>query len=188
MRIIAGAAKGRPIKAPPSRLTRPTTDRTRESLFSILTSRSDLNWEDCRVMDVFAGSGALGLEAVSRGASFAFFVDADHAACQTIRGNVRALEFHEQTQIIRRDIRRLGPRPSDMGEAFNLIFLDPPYGKGLVEPALGALLEGGWVAGHALLVIEESVRTPIAPVNGLAIADERIYGDTKIVILTRQSP
>lgn len=136
MRIVAGAYRGRAITAPEGQGTRPTSDRAREALFNVLVHAPwSPGLQGLRVMDLFAGSGALGLEALSRGAAFCLFVETDAAARGAIRDNVEALgakgELFRRTRVHRRDATDLGPRPSSDGAAFDLAFLDPPYAKGL---------------------------------------------------------
>jgi 16S rRNA (guanine966-N2)-methyltransferase len=183
MRIVGGQFKGRAIAAPPGRDTRPTGDRAREAMFNILAHAP---WspgvEGARVLDLFAGSGALGLEAMSRGAAFALFVETDAAARGAIRDNVEALGLFGATRIHRRDATDLGVKPAGLGEPFNLVFLDPPYGKGLGPAALARLRPGGWITDNALLVFEcGEDETPATP--GFDTLDERIYGVAKVLFL-----
>src|SRR5215510_3564714 len=155
MRIVGGQFKGRAIAAPPGGDTRPTADRARESVFNVL---AHADWspgvEGRRVLDLFAGSGALGLEAISRGAAFALFVETDAAARGAIRDNVEALGLFGVTRIHRRDATDLGVKPAGLGDPFDLVFLDPPYGKGLGERAMSKLREGGWITEDALIAFE----------------------------------
>lgn len=155
MRIVSGQFKGRPIQAPKTNATRPTSDRARESLFNIL---AHADWapdlDGARAIDLFAGSGALGFEAISRGASFCLFVETAHAARGTIRQNIEALSFFGKTRLHRRSATDLGEIPAGIGAAFDIAFMDPPYRKGLVEPCLRALRSGGWLADTALVVVE----------------------------------
>jgi 16S rRNA (guanine966-N2)-methyltransferase len=183
MRIIGGAFKGRPIAAPPGRDTRPTSDRAREGAFNILAHAPwTTGIAGCRVLDLFAGSGALGLEALSRGAAFALFVDTDAAARGIIRENIEALGLLGVTRIHRRDAADLGAKPAGLGAPFDLVFLDPPYGKGLGEAALAKLSSGGWIGPDALIALECAAdETPITV--GLETLDERTYGAAKVVFL-----
>ena len=155
MRIVGGSFKGRGIATPAGRTTRPTSDRAREAVFNIL---AHADWapslEGARVLDVFAGSGALGFEALSRGAAFCLFVETDDAARGAIRDNIEAFGLFGATRVHRRDATQLGPRPGSQAESFNLVFLDPPYGKGLGEQALDALRAGNWLSEDALIVFE----------------------------------
>ncbi len=183
MRIVGGQFKGRAIAAPAGRDTRPTGDRAREAMFNILAHAP---WspgvEGRRVLDLFAGSGALGLEAMSRGAAFALFVETDAAARGAIRDNIEALGLFGTTRIHRRDATDLGVKPAGVGEPFDLVFLDPPYGKGLGERALSRLHEGGWIGADALIVFEVGVdEAPAMP--GFETLDARDYGAAKVLFL-----
>ena len=177
MRIVGGRLKGRVLHAPASRAIRPTSERLRESIFDILAHRHDAV-EGARVVDLFAGSGALGIEALSRGAEFALFVDNGVEARALLRANVEALALGGVTRIWRADATRLGKAPA--GPPFTLAFLDPPYDKGLAGPALAALCEGGWLAADALVVVEEAAKAEIAAPPALELVDERVYGETRI--------
>src|SRR3954466_16118318 len=153
MRVVGGRLKGRNLASPSSQAIRPTADRLRESVFNILIHAYDDPVQDARVLDLFAGTGALGIEAVSRGAGFALFVDQDAEARALLRENVAALGLGGTPRIFRRDATRLGP--AHPLEPFSLVFLDPPYGKGLAEQALISARDGGWLAPGALIVVEE---------------------------------
>ncbi|WP_026608205.1 16S rRNA (guanine(966)-N(2))-methyltransferase RsmD [Methylocapsa acidiphila] len=179
MRIIGGRLKGRSLKGPASQAIRPTSDRLRETLFNILAHSYGDPVEDARVLDVYAGTGALGLEALSRGARFACFVEQGAEACALIRANVETLRLGDAVHILRRDARKLGTAAAQ--DRFNLAFLDPPYGKGLAAPTLAGLRDGGWLAEGALLVIEETAQAEIALPEGFNLIDARSYGDTQIV-------
>ncbi|MBV8108055.1 MAG: 16S rRNA (guanine(966)-N(2))-methyltransferase RsmD [Hyphomicrobiales bacterium] len=183
MRIVGGRLKGRCLAAPSSRAIRPTSERLRESIFDILEHRYPGHVGGERVVDLFAGSGALAIEALSRGARFALFVDNSAEAGALLRANVDALGLGGVTRIWRADAARLGTAPA--GGPFRLAFLDPPYGQSLAGPALTSLLQGGWLEPDALCVVEEAAKAEIAAPAGLALVDERIYGDTKIAILER---
>ncbi len=179
MRIVGGSLKGRGLSAPPGRSTRPTSDRVREAVFNVLMHGvENFDIKDARVLDLFAGSGALGLEALSRGAKFALFVEEDAAARGVIRENADSLGVLGQTKIWRRDATRLGPCASS--PPFNLVFADPPYGKGLGEAALKSLIDGGWTAPDAVLVVEEAASVAIAALEELELIDQRIYGDAQV--------
>ncbi|MCC0005970.1 MAG: 16S rRNA (guanine(966)-N(2))-methyltransferase RsmD [Methylobacteriaceae bacterium] len=180
MRIVGGRFRGRTLKGPSSQAVRPTSDRLRETIFNILTHGHEDAVENARVIDLFAGTGALGLEAVSRGARFALFVDEGSEARALLRENVEALGLGGLTRIFRRDATKLGDAPT--GEKFDLAFLDPPYGKGLAPRALRALIEGRWLTDGALCVIEEAADEEIALPAGVELLDRRTYGDTQIVI------
>jgi 16S rRNA (guanine966-N2)-methyltransferase len=184
MRIVAGKFKGARIEAPKGLATRPTSDRVREALFNVLQHGSpEVDLEGARVLDLF--SGALGLEACSRGARFCLFVEESAEARGAIRRNVEALHLTGATKIWRRDATRLGE--AGTLAPFDLIFLDPPYGKGLGEAALAAAVAGGWVADGAIVALEEraAAEVPIPP--QFQELEVRRYGDTKIV-LARNAP
>src|SRR5499433_1958140 len=154
MRVIGGRLRGRPIAGPHSSVIRPTADRLRESLFNILVHAYGDPITGARVLDLFAGTGALGIEALSRGAAFALFVDDGAQARALLRENVAALGLGGTTRIFRRDATKLGP--AHPIEPFSLAFLDPPYGQHLAERALTSARAGGWLAPDALIVVEEA--------------------------------
>ena len=185
MRIVAGQFKGRPIKAPKTEATRPTSDRARESLFNIL---AHADWapdlDGARVIDLFAGSGALGLEAISRGAAFCLFVETAHAARGAIRENVDTLQLFGTTRIHRRSATDLGDLPAGLGAPFDIAFMDPPYRKGLVEPCLEALSTGGWLLPGALIVVE-TAEDEVLDVDGWTILADRKIGAAQMWFLTR---
>jgi len=184
MRIIGGQFSGRKIIAPKGMVARPTAERTREALFNILTSRGDVEFEGARVIDLFAGSGALGLEAMSRGADWCLFVETDAGARGAIRDNIEALALFGSTRIHRRSAADLGSKPAGVGPAFTLAFLDPPYGKGLCGPALEILHSGGWLKPGAVVIVEQGAdETPVA-VNAFTEEDRRTYGAAQIGIYT----
>jgi 16S rRNA (guanine966-N2)-methyltransferase len=182
MRIVAGAWKGRALVAPSGHHTRPTSDRARESLFNRLAHAP---WSPGlakrRVLDLFAGSGALGLEALSRGAAFALFVETDEAARGAIRRNIEALQAFGNTRLHRRSAVDLGPRPAGLGAPFDLVFLDPPYGQGLIPQAVAALPAAGWIAQDALIVAETGADEPLT-LPGFSPLDERRTGAARISI------
>lgn len=183
MRIVGGALKGRSIMAPEGRTTRPTSDRARESIFNILEHAAWSNGvEKARVIDLFAGSGAFGLEALSRGAAFALFVETDDAARGAIRENIESFHLFGVTRIHRRDAADLGKKPAGVGAPFTLAFLDPPYRKGLIPRALTCLIEGGWLDPEARIIVECAAGETI-DLCGLPVADERIYGAAKTIFL-----
>jgi 16S rRNA (guanine966-N2)-methyltransferase len=181
VRIVGGEFRGRPLATPRGNAIRPTTDRTREALFNILSHRFADRLEGARVLDLFAGTGALGLEALSRGASFALFVEESVEGRGLIRTNVESLGLTGRSKIFRRDATDLG-EPGTM-QPFGLLFADPPYGKGLGERALQSARAGGWLVPAALCIVEESAAAPFAPGPGFSIVDERGYGDTVIRII-----
>jgi 16S rRNA (guanine966-N2)-methyltransferase len=184
MRIVAGALRGRALKAPQSQSVRPTSDRLRESIFDILAHAYDDPVPGARVIDLFAGTGALGLEALSRGAERALFVDEGAEARALLRANIEALGLGGVTRIFRRDATKLGAAPP--GEIFTLAFLDPPYGRGLAPRALRSLREGGWLAEHALILIEEASDAAVELPEGFEEAERRRYGDTQIIFARRR--
>ncbi|MEC7234735.1 MAG: 16S rRNA (guanine(966)-N(2))-methyltransferase RsmD [Pseudomonadota bacterium] len=183
MRIVGGEFGGTPLSAPKGRTTRPTGERTREALFSILASQADFSLARARVLDLFAGTGALGLEALSRGGDFCLFVENDTRVRGTLRDNCDACGVLGRTTIYRRDATRLGPRVSSAGPVFNLVFADPPYGKKLADAALDALAAGDWLAHDAMLVVEEDRRAGFEAPAGFTETQRRSYGDTELVFL-----
>ena len=181
MRIVAGRLRGRVLKAPASAAIRPTADRLRETIFNVLVHAYGDPITDARVLDLFAGTGALGLEALSRGAIFALFVEEAAEARALIRENVEALGLTGATRIFRRDATKLGDaRPIEL---FALVFCDPPYGKGLAERALASARAGGWLAPGALIVVEESVESKFVSPAGFEELERRCYDDTEIIFL-----
>lgn len=184
MRIVSGEFRGKAIRAPAGAATRPTSDRAREAIFNILEHAAwSKGLREARVIDLFAGSGALGLEALSRGAAFCLFVETDEAARGAIRENVEAMGLFGRTRVHRRDATQLGVRPGSDGPAFDLAFLDPPYGKGLGETALARLAEGGWLAPGATAVFERGADEPPLEAPGYAVVDERRYGAARVWFL-----
>ncbi|MBB93261.1 MAG: 16S rRNA (guanine(966)-N(2))-methyltransferase RsmD [Rhodobacteraceae bacterium] len=178
MRIVAGRFRGRRLaalgKGDPGAHLRPTTDRVRESLFSMLTHLDAI--DGARVLDLFAGTGALGLEALSRGASHVTFVDSGRKAVSLIKDNVSLLGCTDEVEIISRDVRKLGP-----GTPCDLVFLDPPYGQDLGAKALASAASAGRLAPGALIVWEET--TPMPAPDGFTLEDQRRYGDTHVTLL-----
>jgi 16S rRNA (guanine966-N2)-methyltransferase len=183
MRIVGGNLKGRALLGPKagSLAIRPTSDRLRESLFNILSHSADVALDGVRVLDLFAGTGALSFEAISRGASFALLVDDSTDARGIIRGNQDALGLGGATRIYRRDATRLGPI-SGM-DPFSLVFCDPPYGKALGELALASARDGGWLSAGAFVVWEETVAAELEIPSGFDTTDHRSYGDTQVRFL-----
>jgi 16S rRNA (guanine966-N2)-methyltransferase len=181
MRIVGGRLKGRNLASPSSRDIRPTADRLREALFNILIHAYDDPITDARVLDLFAGTGALGIEAVSRGAKFALFVDNGAEARALMRDNVEALGLGGVTKVYRRDATNLGP--AHPMEPFSLVFLDPPYAKGLADKALTSLRDGGWLAQSALLMVEEAKAAEFNAPDGFDELERRVYDDTEFVFL-----
>lgn len=190
MRIVAGKHRGRAILGPEDESVRPTSDRVRENLFNILAhgklaQESVPLLEDARVLDVFAGTGALGLEALSRGAAHVVFLDQDLKSLQYVKRNVSALDEEARTTLVQADACA-SPAPSKVRgnpAPRTLLFLDPPYRSGLAAPALAALAAAGWLAPAAIAVVElDGLESFTAP-DGFTIEDERKYGRTKLVFL-----
>jgi 16S rRNA (guanine966-N2)-methyltransferase len=188
MRIVAGDYRGRSLVAPKGHSTRPTADRARQALFNVLEHAS---WSGgvvgLRTLDLFAGSGALGLEALSRGAAFCLFVDPDPSAADAIAGNIAALRQGDHSDVRRWDATRLPPRPSALS-AFDLAFLDPPYGAGLAEPALASLVSGGWLSPGALAVVERGVGEAPLVAPRFRILNDRIWGAARVWFLRFELP
>lgn len=184
MRIVSGRLRGRALTAPAGSATRPTSDRARQALFDVLAHAP---WapelEGARVIDLFAGSGALGLEAMSRGAASCLFVETDEAARGAIRANLEALDLMGAARVHRRDATDLGPRPASAGAAFDLAFLDPPYGRGLGERALAELAAHGWLAPGALCVWERAADESAPPPPGFTSLDDRTWGAARVDFL-----
>ena len=188
LRIVGGKHRGRTIGAPEGRATRPTSSRAREALFNILLHA---NWRqdgtspmiEARVLDAFAGSGALGLEALSRGAAHVTFLDNDSGAIRLIGENLRKLGETAAAKVVRAD----ATRPPPVREACDLVLLDPPYRSGLAAPALAALDQAGWIAVDGIVTVELAHSEDVAPPAGFEVIDERRYGAAKIVILRKAS-
>ncbi|MDP2011747.1 MAG: 16S rRNA (guanine(966)-N(2))-methyltransferase RsmD [Phenylobacterium sp.] len=184
MRIVSGDFRGKAIVTPAGDATRPTSDRARQAVFNILEHAAwSKGLRDLRVIDLFAGSGALGFEALSRGAAFCLFVETDEAARGAIRENVDAMGLFGRTRVHRRSAVNLGTRPGADGPAFDLAFLDPPYAKGLGEVALAKLRDGGWLAPEALIVFERGSAEPAFSVEGFEVLDARDYGAARVHFL-----
>lgn len=181
MRVVGGRLRGRALAAPKSKAIRPTADRLRESLFNILAHAYDDPISRARVLDLFAGTGALGIEALSRGAAFTLFVDEGAEARALMRENIAALGLGGVSKIFRRDATTLG-RAHPL-EPFALVFLDPPYGQNLAEKALGSARAGGWLAPHALIVVEEGTKARFAAPPGFTELERRAYDDTEFIFL-----
>lgn len=178
MRIVGGEFRGRSLATPRSNDIRPTTDRTRESLFNILSHGYPEALEDTRVLDLFAGTGAVGLEALSRGCRQALFVEQGAEGRGLLRTNIEAFGLTGRARIFRRDATDLGP--AGTVEPFHLVFADPPYGKGLGEKALASAARGGWLVAGALVILEE--RADVLPVlqDGFDRLEDRLFGDTRM--------
>lgn len=184
MRIVSGQFRGRSLAAPPGDRTRPTSDRARQAIFNILEHAPwSKGVREARVIDLFAGSGALGFEALSRGAAFCLFVETDEAARGAIRENVDAFSLFGQTRVHRRDATDLGQRPGSDGPAFDLAFLDPPYAKRLGEAALAKLAAGDWLEAGATVVFERGADEGDFAVEGFKLLDARAYGAARVHFL-----
>jgi 16S rRNA (guanine966-N2)-methyltransferase len=183
MRVVGGRLRGRNLVAPQSQAIRPTADRLRETLFNILAHAYDDPVRDARVLDLFAGTGALGIEAASRGAGFVLLIDDGAEARALIRQNVEALGLGGVTRIFRRDASKLGAvHPL---EPFSLVFLDPPYGKGLGEQAVTSARDGGWLTPGALLVVEEAIEAKFTTPDGFDELERRAQGDSELIFLRK---
>lgn len=181
MRVVAGRLRGRPLHHPADQTIRPTSDRVRESVFNILEHGIEgFRLQGVRVFDLFAGTGALGIEALSRGATSCLFVDTDPDARAIIRKNIEALGLGGVTRILRSDATDLGV--SNNRNTFCLVFIDPPYGKGLGEKALLSARQCGWLEPEAVIVAEESAETPFVWPQGFSELTRRTYGGTEITI------
>lgn len=181
MRIVAGKFRGKALSSPSDDSIRPTGDRVRESMFNILASRIGPVFEGVRVLDLFAGTGALGLEALSRGASHVTFVEVGAEGRGLIRDHIEAFGAGGVTKLLRRDATDLGT-PGTFGQ-FNLVFLDPPYGQGLGEKALAGIAANGWLAPDATIVFEESVDATVEIPPGFTLDDRREYGAAAVHFL-----
>jgi 16S rRNA (guanine966-N2)-methyltransferase len=185
MRIVAGRFRGHAL-AGPEGSTRPTSDRVREAIFNILEHGIEgADVDGARVLDLFAGTGAMGFEALSRGARFVQFVEEAAAARGVIRRNADALGVLGLSKVWRRDATKLGPCAPQ--PPFGLVFADPPYTKGLGEKALASLVEGGWLSPGAIIVLEEAERAAVAVPEGIELIDQRTYGDTQVLFLRKAS-
>lgn len=182
MRIVGGTLKGQSLTSPKDNAVRPTSDRVRESLFNILAHGIEgLELEGAYIADLFAGTGALGIEALSRGAQWCLFVDDAAVSRGLIRQNTMDLGLNGKSKISRQDATDIGPR-SKRSPQFELVFADPPYNQGLGEKALLALHKHGWLKPNAIIVLEEAKRATVEMPDCFDIIDERKYGDTQIII------
>jgi 16S rRNA (guanine966-N2)-methyltransferase len=183
MRIVGGRHRGRRLRAPPGEAVRPTGERVREAMFDILShgrfARDGSPFASAAVLDAFAGTGAFGLEALSRGAAEAVFIERDGAALAALRRNVEALGEAARARVIPGD----ATRPPRGDRACAIAFLDPPYGSGLAAPALAALAAADWLAPGAVAVIEIAARERLAPAPGFMLLEERVYGAARLVFL-----
>src|SRR5664279_1980591 len=181
MRVVGGRLRSRPIAGPKGDGLRPTADRLREALFNILIHAYGDPVTGARVLDLFAGTGALGIEALSRGAAYVLFVDEGVEARSLLRNNTEQLGLGGTSRIFRRDATKLGP--AHPLEPFTLAFLDPPYGKGLAEKALASARDGGWLVPGALIVVEEAAGAAFKAPEGYEELERRAYDDTELVFL-----
>ena len=180
MRVIAGTLKGRRLATPKGTAARPTSDRVRESLFNVLTHAFGTDsFGDVHVLDLFAGTGALGIEALSRGAASCVFVENDAGQRAVIQENIANLGLGGAARVFRRDATDLGT--STQRVTFDLVLVDPPYGKGLGERALASAAAGGWLASGATIVLEEAAAAEIALPEGFEEIERRTYGSTQVV-------
>ena len=185
MRIVAGRHRGARLEAPPGEATRPTSDRARQALFDTLTGgRFDIDLDGAMVLDLFAGTGALGLEALSRGAARAIFVEKDRTALAVLNRNIAHLKAGDRTLVLAQDATRLGRAR----EAASLVLMDPPYRQGLAGPALQALLAGGWLAPGALIVVEQAKDEALELPPGFDLLEDRRYGAARFLFLRQAVP
>lgn len=180
MRIVGGSHKGRRLAAPEGRDTRPTADRARQALFNILAHSPLVELDGALVVDCFAGSGALGLEALSRGAGHAWFLEMAHGALSALKANVTELKELDRATILKAD----ATKPPPATRPCTLALIDAPYLKDLSAPCLAALAAKGWLAPGALAVVEVAAKEPLVPPEGFTIEDERTYGAARLVLLT----
>jgi 16S rRNA (guanine966-N2)-methyltransferase len=186
VRITGGAFRGRTLAAPPDARVRPTSDKVRQAVFNILMHNDfgiGFTLEGARVADLFAGTGALGIEALSHGAAFCLFVEDSAVSRGLIRTNVEALNLTGVTKIWRRDATDLGPMAAGAGGPFDLVFLDPPYRKDLIVPALASLRDGKWLSPNALAVVESAEDEVLPSTDGFELASARVYGETRVAFL-----
>jgi 16S rRNA (guanine966-N2)-methyltransferase len=178
VRIVGGEFRGRSLAAPKSNAIRPTADRTRESLFNILSHAYPEAMDGTRMMDIFAGTGAVGLEAASRGCRHVLFVESSVEGRGLLWENIDALGLHGRTRMLRRDATDLG----SVGnlEPFHVLFADPPYGQGLGEKAFAAAAEGGWLVPGALAILEERADVVVSPPAAYVFLEVRTFGDSKM--------
>ncbi|MEM7224419.1 MAG: 16S rRNA (guanine(966)-N(2))-methyltransferase RsmD [Pseudomonadota bacterium] len=182
MRIVAGRYRGRRLAAPPGFDVRPTGERTREALFDVLSRGRDgaQALTGLRVLDAFAGSGALGLEALSRGAVQVSFMESQAVALAVLRDNVRHLEAEAACQVFKADVLR----PPKASEPVDLVLMDPPYNQGMAEPGLRALVSAGWIAPGTRVIVELMAKEPFDPPDGFTVTDQRKYGKARLVFLS----
>ncbi len=185
MRITGGQFRGRALAEPPDERVRPTSDKVRQAIFNILAHNdfaTGFTLQGAKVIDVFAGTGALGLEALSRGAAYTLFIDDSAESRALIRRNVEAMNLTGVSKIWRRDATDLGPLGAGAGGPFDLAFLDAPYRKGLTEKALASLVAGGWLSSNAIAIAEMAADEQVDPPPGFVPLDGRTYGETAVHI------
>jgi 16S rRNA (guanine966-N2)-methyltransferase len=187
LRIVGGSHRGRRLLAPPGETVRPTSDRAREALFNILShgqfAAAGIRFAERAVLDAFAGTGALGLEALSRGAAEAFFIENDADARAVLRRNIAALGEERRAHVVTGD----AVRPPRASARCAVVFLDPPYRSSFAAPALMALAAAGWLAADALAVVEIAAREDFSPPSSFALVDERVYGAARLVFLRHEA-
>ena len=186
MRIVGGKFHGRVLQAPKSQAIRPTTDRVRESLFNVISHVYGENLDNTRVLDLFAGTGALGIEALSRGARFTLFIENSVEARSLLRQNIENLSLQGHTKVFHRDATELGPIGTMA--PFDLIFADPPYGRGYGEKVAAGLIAGGWLSSSGLFVLEENKGSAPENLQGFELLKTKIYAGTKIGFFRPVSP
>ena len=183
MRIVSGKLRGRNIATPSGRSTRPTSDQTRESVFNIL---KHAEWappiDGAVVADIFAGSGALGLEAISRGAAFCLFAETEPKARAAIRANIEKMKISDDTRLHRYDATKLKIAPGNMRGKFSLIFMDPPYNKGLWKPVLRRIIDQDLLAENGVIMLEDSVEAEVEP-RGFEILEDKSWGAARVLFL-----
>lgn len=182
MRIIAGKHRNRIIESPEGKRVRPTSDMTRGAIFNIL--QNIIDWEETSVLDVCCGTGAFGLEALSRGAKFAGFIDSHRESLKFAEKNIESLKEKENTVVFASTLEKL----IKADRKYDLVFIDPPYNEGLIDIAIASLIKHGWLADDALLILEMSEREKPKSIDLLDVSKERQYGKTKVMIATVKKP
>ncbi|MCG8492114.1 MAG: 16S rRNA (guanine(966)-N(2))-methyltransferase RsmD [Sneathiellales bacterium] len=185
MRIVGGEFRGKKLQLPEDNRVRPTAERTREALFNILAHGSVYRTEkgplpfQAKVLDIFAGTGALGIEALSRGAAHVTFIDNHAGSLKLVRQNVAAINAQQKATLLNRD----GKKPGKAGHPVDLVLMDPPYSEGLEQPSLHALQEGGWLHEETIIAVEQAVKEKLEIPDGFTELDNRKYGAARLVIL-----
>ena len=188
MRIVGGKHRGRNLKAPEGQNVRPTSDRTREAVFNILAHGIDgFSFQEASVVDLFCGTGALGLEALSRGAGHATFIDSDRASLALAKANAATLGEWRNVTLLKIESKRLAPPPLAAKAPCQLAFLDAPYNQGLTQPALLALSNKGWLEAGSVVVVEVAEKELLEPPRSLEVLDERTYGAARVVFLQNRA-